>query len=86
MAEYTIQVPNLGEKAGREVAVVFWHKAEGDAVAADDDLVEVTYDKATFYVPCPVTGVVKKILALEDSTVAVGAPLAIIEIEGETES
>jgi 2-oxoglutarate dehydrogenase E2 component (dihydrolipoamide succinyltransferase) len=79
MAEFTIQLPNLGDEAGAEATVTYWHKAEGETVEADDDIVEVTYDKATFYVPCPVRGVVKKILAPEDATVPVGSPLAIIE-------
>lgn len=83
MTEFTIKVPDLGETAGTEATVTYWHRAEGDAIEADEDIVEVTYDKATFYVPSPVSGVVKKILALEDATVPIGGPLAIIETEDE---
>ena len=79
MAEVPVSLPNLGAEAGGAATVTLWHKAVGDAVARDADLVEVTYDKATFYVPAPVAGTLKKILAPEDATVPVGAALAVIE-------
>jgi len=78
MADVVLKLPNLGEDAGEEATVTFWHVAAGDEVAEDHDIVEVTYDKATFFVPSPCAGRVKEILAPEDATVPVGAPLAII--------
>ena len=83
MAQHTLEVPDLGETAGSKATVTYWHRAEGDRVNVDEDIVEVTYDKATFYVPSPVDGVLKRILAQEDATVPVGGALAIIETESE---
>lgn len=81
MAEVILELPDLGEDAGKEATVTYWHKSAGEAIERDEDLVEVTYDKATFYVPSPVGGVVREILVPEDTTVPVGAALAIIETE-----
>ena len=81
MADVVLKLPNLGEDAGEEATVTLWHVAAGDAVAEDKDIVEVTYDKATFFVLSPCTGTVKEIIAPEDATVPVGAPLAIISTE-----
>ena len=83
MAQHTLEVPDLGKTAGSKATVTYWHRAEGDRVKVDEDLVEVTYDKATFYVPSPVNGVLKRILVEEDVAVPVGGALAIIETEGE---
>jgi pyruvate/2-oxoglutarate dehydrogenase complex dihydrolipoamide acyltransferase (E2) component len=82
MPDVVLKLPNLGEDAGQEATVTFWHVAAGDEVAADKDIVEVTYDKATFFVPSPCAGRVKEILAPEDATVPVGAPLAVIATNG----
>ena len=82
MAEVILELPDLGEDAGKEATVSFWHKSVGEKVEKDADIVEVSYDKATFYIPSPVSGVLKKIIAEEDVAVPVGSPLAIIEAEG----
>lgn len=79
MAEVILELPNLGDEAGARATVTYWHKAVGETVEKDADIVEVTYDKAAFYVPSPVSGRLKEILAPEDTTVPLGAPLAVIE-------
>ncbi len=76
-----VKLPDLGEDAGEEATVSFFHFQEGDKVNENDNLVEMVTDKAAFDVPCPVSGVLKKILAGEDEIVQVGQPLAIIETE-----
>jgi 2-oxoglutarate dehydrogenase E2 component (dihydrolipoamide succinyltransferase) len=73
-----IVVPELGESV-TEATVAKWHKAVGDAVAADDPLVELETDKVTLEVPAPVAGTLGKILAPEGSTVAVGAALGTVD-------
>ena len=55
-----------------------WHKQEGDTVAADETVVEISTDKVDAEVPAPVAGTVVKIHAAEGDTVAVGALLAEI--------
>ncbi len=73
-----IILPELGE--GIEGAVVsMWHFAEGDAVKAGDDVVEVVIDKATFNVPSSSSGVIKKIVRREGETAKIGEVLAEIE-------
>jgi 2-oxoglutarate dehydrogenase E2 component (dihydrolipoamide succinyltransferase) len=79
MAEHLLKLPDLGEDAGKEATVNLWHKKPGDRVARDEDVLEVTYDKATFFVPSPVDGTLKSIVAAEDAVIQVGGTLAIIE-------
>ena len=71
-------LPELGE--GIEEAVVsVWHFSEGDRIDKGDDLVELVTDKATFNVPSPASGIIKKIVQPEGNTVKVGAALAELE-------
>jgi 2-oxoglutarate decarboxylase len=75
----TVQVtlPAMGESV-REGTILEWHKREGDAVTADETLVEVSTDKVDAEVPAPITGTLLKVYAAEGDTVAVGAVLAEI--------
>ncbi len=79
----TVQVtlPEMGESV-REGTVLEWHKQEGEAVEADETLVEVSTDKVDAEVPAPVSGTVVKIHAAEGETVAVGTVLAEIATNG----
>src|SRR3712207_378855 len=78
----TIQVtlPAMGESV-TEGTVLEWHKAEGDAIAADETLVEISTDKVDAEVPAPAAGTVVKIHFSEGDTVTVGAVLAEIATE-----
>ncbi len=73
----TVNLPELGESV-TEGTVTRWLKAVGDEVAVDEPLVEVSTDKVDTEIPSPVAGVLQEILAEEDETVEVGAPLATI--------
>ncbi|MEI6438176.1 MAG: lipoyl domain-containing protein [Candidatus Omnitrophota bacterium] len=55
-----ILVPDLGDGITK-VEVASWHKREGEAVVKDDDLVELVTDKASFNIPAPVSGILRKI-------------------------
>ena len=77
--EKQIPLPDLGEDAPDEAKLSFFFVEEGEEIAEGDDLAEMVTDKATFNVPAPVSGVIKKLLAAEDETVKGGAPLAIVE-------
>jgi 2-oxoglutarate dehydrogenase E2 component (dihydrolipoamide succinyltransferase) len=72
-----IKVPTLGESVV-EATIAKWLKKEGDAVKADEPLVELETDKVAVEVPAPVSGKLEKILAQAGSTVAVGALLGSI--------
>jgi len=78
---YELRLPDLGEDAGEEATVSYWHLEEGDHVDQDEDLVEMSTDKAVFSVPSPVTGTIIDIIVQEGETVGVGELMAIIESE-----
>jgi 2-oxoglutarate dehydrogenase E2 component (dihydrolipoamide succinyltransferase) len=71
-------MPALGESV-TEGTVTRWLKAEGDQIAVDEPLLEVSTDKVDTEIPSPVAGTLQKIVVAVDQTVAVGADLAIIE-------
>ncbi len=70
-------MPALGESVS-EGTVTRWLKAEGDHVAMDEPLLEVSTDKVDTEIPSPVAGTLQKIIVAVDQTVPVGAELAII--------
>ncbi len=79
MAEVEVTLPPLGEDAPDEATVSFFYVDEGNEIKEGDDLCELVTDKASFNVPSPATGTLKKILVEEDDVVEVGGKLAIIE-------
>ena len=77
-----ITVPTLGESVA-DATVARWIKKTGDAVAADEPVVELETDKVTLEVPSPAAGTLGEIIAAEGANVEVGASLAILN-EGAT--
>ena len=74
---FSVTMPALGESVS-EGTVTRWLKAEGDHVAMDEPLLEVSTDKVDTEIPSPVAGILQKIVVGIDQTVPVGAELAII--------
>ncbi|UDQ89621.1 dihydrolipoamide succinyltransferase, partial [Xanthobacter autotrophicus] len=72
-----IRVPTLGESV-TEATIGKWFKKPGDAVKADEPLVELETDKVTVEVPAPASGVLSEIVAKDGETVGVGALLGNI--------
>ncbi len=72
-----IRVPALGESI-TEATVGHWLKQAGDAVAADEPLVELETDKVTVEVPAPASGILSEIVVKAGDTVSVGALLGSI--------
>ena len=72
-----ITVPTLGESVA-DATVARWIKKTGEAVAADEPVVELETDKVTLEVPAPAAGTLGEILAAEGVTVEVGASLAML--------
>ncbi|MFG1363218.1 2-oxoglutarate dehydrogenase complex dihydrolipoyllysine-residue succinyltransferase [Xanthobacter versatilis] len=72
-----IRVPTLGESV-TEATIGKWFKKPGDAVKADEPLVELETDKVTVEVPAPAAGVLAEIVAKDGDTVGVGALLGSI--------
>ena len=73
----SVTLPALGESV-TEGTVTRWLKQVGDAVEADEPLLEVSTDKVDTEIPSPVAGVLLEIKAAEDETVEVGGELAVI--------
>src|SRR5690606_15502686 len=73
-----VKVPAAGESIS-EVVIGAWLKSVGDAVAADEPVVELETDKATLVLPAPVAGVLTEQLCAEGDTVAVGDVIARID-------
>ena len=72
-----ITVPALGESV-TEATVGQWFKKPGEAVSADEPLVELETDKVTLEVPAPAAGILSDIKVAQGSTVAVGSVLGSI--------
>ena len=78
---FSVTMPALGESV-TEGTVTRWLKKEGDQIAVDEPLLEVSTDKVDTEIPSPVAGVLEKIIVQVDSTVAVGTQLAVIQESG----
>ncbi len=78
---FSVTMPALGESV-TEGTVTRWLKKEGDQIAIDEPLLEVSTDKVDTEIPSPVAGVLQKIVVQVDSTVVVGAELAVIAESG----
>src|SRR6266849_3640722 len=76
-----VVMPQMGVSVS-EGTVTKWLKNEGDPVAADESLLEISTDKVDTEVPSPGTGVLAQILVNEGETVEVGTKLAVIAPEG----
>ena len=72
-----IRVPTLGESVS-EATVGTWFKKVGDAVKADEPLLELETDKVTIEVPAPAAGTLSEIVAAAGETVGLGALLGQI--------
>ena len=73
-----VKVPGLGESVST-ATIARWLKKAGDAVAADEPLVELETDKVTVEVPSPAAGRLAEIVAAEGAEVTVGAVLCLVE-------
>lgn len=78
-----VRLPQWG-MGMQDATIVEWLKAEGDAVAEGEPLVEVEAAKAVEVVDAPVSGVLAKILAQPEDVVEVRAVIALIAEPGET--
>jgi len=77
-----IKVPQLPESV-TDATLVAWHKAPGQAVQRDENLVDLETDKVVLEVPAPANGVIAEIKVENGATVTSGQLLAILE-PGET--
>jgi 2-oxoglutarate dehydrogenase E2 component (dihydrolipoamide succinyltransferase) len=76
-----VRVPQLPESVA-DATLVTWHKKPGDAVARDENLVDLETDKVVLEVPAPAAGILKEIKLGDGTTVTSGQILAVIEEGG----
>lgn len=81
MGIHVIKMPDLGEGIA-EVEVVAWHVQPGDVVKEDQVLADVMTDKATVEIPSPVAGTITSLGGAIGQSLAVGAELIRLEVEG----
>jgi pyruvate dehydrogenase E2 component (dihydrolipoamide acetyltransferase) len=79
----TVVMPRLSDSM-EEGTIARWLKGVGDAVAVGDELAEVETDKATVACEAEQAGVLLAILAAEGTSVALGAPIAVVGEPGES--
>jgi 2-oxoglutarate dehydrogenase E2 component (dihydrolipoamide succinyltransferase) len=73
-----VRVPQLPESVA-DATLVSWHKQPGEAVARDENLVDLETDKVVLEVPAPAAGVISEIKLKDGMTVTSGQLLALIE-------
>ena len=56
-----VKVPQLSESVA-EATLLDWHKKEGEAVARDENLIDIETDKVVLELPAPGDGVLFKII------------------------
>ncbi|MBS0615644.1 MAG: 2-oxo acid dehydrogenase subunit E2 [Verrucomicrobia bacterium] len=81
-SEYKVTLPKLGESIV-SASIVQWFKKEGDTVALDEPLLEVSTDKVNSEIPSPVAGTLGKILATVGQELQVGDAMAVIHVHAE---
>ena len=77
MAETIVIMPQMGESIF-EGTITKWLKKEGEKVARDEPLFEISTDKIDSEIPAPASGVVQKILVEEGQTVQINTVVAVI--------
>jgi 2-oxoglutarate dehydrogenase E2 component (dihydrolipoamide succinyltransferase) len=77
-----VKVPVLPESVS-EATLVNWHKKAGDAVARDENLVDVETDKIVLELPSPGSGIVKEIRKPDGATVTAQEVIALIDSDGK---
>jgi len=73
-----IKVPQLPESVS-EATLVNWHKKPGDAVARDENLVDIETDKVVLEVPAPADGVLSDVKVEDGATVTAEQVIALLD-------
>ncbi|MDC7717353.1 2-oxoglutarate dehydrogenase complex dihydrolipoyllysine-residue succinyltransferase [Vogesella sp. DC21W] len=80
MAIIEVKVPQLPESVS-EATLMTWHKQVGQAVARDENLIDLETDKVVLELPAPLAGVIVKIIEQDGATVTSGQLIAHIDTE-----
>ena len=85
MAILEVKVPQLSESVA-EASLLQWHKKVGEAVARDENLIDIETDKVVLELPSPDAGVITEILKEDGSTVVAGEVIARLDTEAKVEA
>ncbi len=77
-----VKVPQLSESVA-EATLLAWHKQAGEAVARDENLIDIETDKVVLELPAPAAGVLVEIKKAEGGTVVSGEVIAVIDTEAK---
>ncbi|HEY7903692.1 MAG TPA: 2-oxoglutarate dehydrogenase complex dihydrolipoyllysine-residue succinyltransferase [Casimicrobiaceae bacterium] len=75
-----VKVPQLPESVA-EATLVNWHKAAGQPIRRDENLIDIETDKVVLELPAPADGVMAEIVKADGSTVTSGEVIAIIDTD-----
>jgi 2-oxoglutarate dehydrogenase E2 component (dihydrolipoamide succinyltransferase) len=75
-----VKVPQLSESVS-EATLLSWHRKEGEAIARDENLIDIETDKVVLELPSPADGVITKIIRAEGSLVVSGEVIARIDTD-----
>ena len=81
MSIVEVKVPQLSESVA-EATMLTWHKKVGDAVARDENLIDIETDKVVLELPAPAAGVLIKIIKGDGTTVVADEIIAVIDTDG----
>jgi len=80
MAQIEVKVPQLSESVA-EATLLSWHKKVGEAVARDENMIDIETDKVVLELPAPAAGVLVQVIKNDGATVVAGEVIAIIDTE-----
>jgi 2-oxoglutarate dehydrogenase E2 component (dihydrolipoamide succinyltransferase) len=78
-----VKVPQLSESVA-EATLLSWHKKVGDAVARDENLIDVETDKVVLELPAPAGGVIAQIIKADGGSVVSGEVIAVIDTAADS--
>ncbi len=77
-----VKVPQLSESVA-EATLLEWHKKEGEAVARDENLIDIETDKVVLELPAPADGVLVQVKKGNRGTVVAGEIIAVIDTDAK---
>jgi len=80
MAQIEVKVPQLSESVA-EATLLSWHKKVGEAVARDENMIDIETDKVVLELPAPAAGVLVQVIKNDGATVVAGEVIAIIDTD-----
>ena len=84
MAQIEVKVPQLSESVA-EATLLQWHKKVGEAVARDENMIDVETDKVVLELPAPAAGVITQIIKADGATVVAGEVIAILDTDASAQ-